>query len=451
MLETSIRAEAAAARAGVAGPSPAAGGMLQCDAGHTFPWTTRADVCPQCGALLQWEPTRPERVGRAGAEEGPHAWGVRQSGVWRHGPWIWPGPAAQIVSLQEGRGALHPLHPRLASRVPEVRVWFQHEGENPTSSFKDRGMTVAVTAAAAQEAHTLVCASTGNTSSSLAAYAAAAGLRAVVLVPSGKISAAKLAQTLAHGAHVVALDGSFDLCMRVSRDLTAGIAGPGVRVVNSLSPWRLAGQGTIALSLIAHLREATGGDLPAWIVLPGGNLGNVSAIGQMLLRAQAWGWIPTVPRLAVVQAAGAAPFAAWAARHWTDWAPVEAPETIATAIRIGDPVSRERAARVLRATDGVALEVPDAALVEAQRDLALTGLGCEPASAASWAGIQLLQQRGLLSAGQQVVGILTGHLLKDPSPLIDLSPSPRGAIRQGRLTETTREALLTWLSRPPAS
>jgi threonine synthase len=300
----------------------------------------------------------------------------------------------------------------------------KHEGLNPTGSFKDRGMTVAMSQAKRLGARAVACASTGNTSASLAAYAALAGLPAIVLVPAGKIASGKLAQTIAHGARVITVRGTFDDCLRILRDASESL---GVYVVNSVNPFRLAGQRSIVFEMLHQLDWKT----PDWIVLPAGNLGNTSAFGAALEAARTSGLIDRVPRIAAIQASGAAPFAAAFADGFASH-PTVRPETVASAIRIGAPASWDRAIRAIRYTNGVVAAVSDEDILDAQRVIDEAGIGCEPASAASVAGIRTLRSTGVIRVDDRVVAVLTGHVLKDPEiitrnarPLAEIDPDVR--------------------------
>jgi threonine synthase len=298
-------------------------------------------------------------------------------------------------------------HPEGGTRLYERNgLLFKHEGENPTGSFKDRGMTVAVTQAMRVKATAVACASTGNTSASLAAYAAQAGLQAIVFVPSGKVASGKLAQTLAYGATCLQVRGDFDDSMRLVREACDRL---GIYLVNSINPFRIEGQKTIIWELLQDL----GWEPPDWIVVPAGNLGNTSAFGKALREAHAHGWITRMPRLASIQAAGANPFyrsyrESFATRHRIS------AETIASAIRIGDPVSHDKAVAAIRETAGVVEEVTDAEIMAAKREIDALGIGCEPASAATLAGVRKLRAAGVMREGEQIVCVLTGHILKDP-------------------------------------
>jgi threonine synthase len=282
-----------------------------------------------------------------------------------------------------------------------------------------------VTQACRIGASAVACASTGNTSASLAAYAAQAGIPALVLVPSGNVATGKLAQSLAYGARTLLVRGGFDDCLRLVEEASERL---GVYLLNSINPFRIEGQKTIVLELLQQL----GWDPPDWIVLPAGNLGNTAAFGKALREARAWGLINRMPRLAAVQAAGAAPFARSFAEGFKRRYKVD-PETVATAIRIGDPASHDRAVRAIRETDGVVLAVSDAEILEAKAAVDAAGVGCEPASAASVAGVRALVHRGTIAAGRRVVAVLTGHLLKDPGMLLryhaEMEPPPPGSNR----------------------
>jgi threonine synthase len=271
------------------------------------------------------------------------------------------------------------------------------------------------------KATAVACASTGNTSASLAAYAAQAGLRAIVFVPSGKIASGKLAQTLAYGATCLQVRGDFDAAMTLVREACDHL---GIYLVNSINPFRIEGQKTIIWELLQDL----GWEPPDWIVVPAGNLGNTSAFGKALREAHANGWIPRMPRLASIQAHGANPFFrsyqdSFETRHRIS------AETIASAIRIGDPVSHDKAVTAIRETMGVVEEVTDAEIMAAKREIDGMGIGCEPASAATLAGVKKLKAAGVMHDGEQIVCILTGHILKDseanyrPENVVEIDPT----------------------------
>ncbi|WP_231578026.1 threonine synthase [Thermorudis peleae] len=349
-----------------------------------------------------------------------------RSGVWRYREFLVPLPSPVIVTRPEGNTNLYPV-PRIAQWAGCAQLWLKHEGENPTGSFKDRGMTVAVSHARWIGARAVACASTGNTSASVAAYAALAGLPAVVFLPEGKITAAKLGQAIAYGARIVQIRGDFDAAMRLVQEASAAF---GLYLLNSVNPFRLLGQQTIMFEMLHQLAW----DAPDWIVLPGGNLGNTAAFGQALVRAHAAGLIARLPRLATVQAEGAAPFYAAFQRRFTAFSPVQA-ETIATAIRIGNPVNYERARDAIVATDGVVTAVSDAEILEAKAMIDRAGIGCEPASAAAVAGLRRLISEGVIDAKSNVVAVLTGHVLKDPETIMAMH-------------QTAAEPSPAWVNRP---
>jgi threonine synthase len=383
--------------------------------------------CAACGGLLEVR-HRPPRL--SGAElieqfterRGQHP-GAPASGVWRFREIVLPS-AEEVVSHPEGNTPV--LHRSALDRWTGVEhLLLKHEGYNPTGSFKDRGMTVGLTQARRIGATAVACASTGNTSASLAAYAAQAGIPALVLVPADQVAIGKLAQTLAYGARTLLVRGDFDDCLRLVDEASRRL---GVYLLNSINPFRLEGQKTIVLELLQQL----GWEPPDWIVLPAGNLGNTAAFGKALLEAHRWGLISRIPRLAAVQAAGAAPLARSFAENFEQRYAVRA-DTVATAIRIGNPASFERAVSSIRETEGVVLAVTDEAILEAKAAVDGCGIGCEPASAASVAGVRELVQRGLMAPEEHVVAVLTGHILKDPGLLLtyhrEMVPPPPGANR----------------------
>ena len=350
-------------------------------------------TCDACGSLLSVERTAINDRDTFDDRLTSHA-PIDRSGVWRFREWVMN--VDRAVTHPEGATWLYERNGLL----------FKHEGENPTGSFKDRGMTVAVTQAVRVKATAVACASTGNTSASLAAYAAQAGLRAIVFVPAGKVASGKLAQTLAYGATVLAIRGDFDAAMRLVRE---ACDAHGIYLVNSINPFRIEGQKTIIWELLQDLRW----EPPDWIVVPAGNLGNTSAFGKALREAQANGWIDRMPRLASIQAQGANPFfrsfvEAFRTRHRV------AAETIASAIRIGDPVSYDKAVQAIRDTHGVVEDVTDDEIMAAKREIDRMGIGCEPASAATLAGVKKLKASGVMKEGERIACVLTGHILKDP-------------------------------------
>ena len=382
-------------------------------------------TCPKCGGLLAVEIERPSERGadlralfdeRSGAALTMGASDALASGVWRFRELVLPGISdSDLVTQWEGNTPLLSRE-RVAKWANVPQLMLKHEGHNPTGSFKDRGMTVAVSQAKRISASAVSCASTGNTSASLAAYAALAGIPAIVLVPAGQVALGKLAQTLAYGARTLLVRGDFDDCLRLARESSERL---GVYLANSINPFRIAGQTTIVFEMLQQL----GWRAPDWIVLPAGNLGNTAAFGTALRVARETGLIDSSPRLAAVQAEGAAPFAKSFRSGFAERKTVRA-ETVATAIKIGDPASYDRGVRAIRETNGVVLTVTDAEILEAKAVIDASGVGCEPASAASVAGARQLARNGAISPRDRVVAVLTGHILKDPGILIDYHKDP---------------------------
>src|SRR5215218_1850069 len=336
--------------------------------------------CTDCGGLLDCELPLDRPIDRAAFGTGLSP-SLAMSGVWRYRELLPAIPDETIVTRAEGRTPIY-WDDRLAAFAGLERIGLKHEGQNPTASFKDRGMTVGVSHAKAVGAKVVVCASTGNTSASLASYAAAAGIPALVLIPEGKIAGGKIAQTIAYGAKVVQIDGDFDRALALLRELTAAYD---VYLVNSDNPFRLEGQKTIMFELLEQLNWQA----PDWIALPGGNLGNTSAFGKALAELHQVGLIDRIPRLAVIQAAGAAPFAHYFQSGFEEYEAVHA-DTVATAIKIGDPASTARARRSIELTNGWVTTVDDDEILKAKAAIDRTGIGCEPASAASLAGLRHL-------------------------------------------------------------
>jgi len=354
---------------------------------------------------------------------GPPTWPVSTreslldcSGVWRYRELILPVPERYIVSRPEGNTGLYAV----GSENSDVafagfrqiglfagleRCFLKHEGENPTGSFKDRGMTVGVTMANLLGVRTVACASTGNTAASLASYAAQTGMRSIVFLPAGNVATGKLAQSLAYGATTIQINGDFDDAMRLVEQVCNEL---GVYLLNSLNPFRIEGQKAIGFELLQQLNWQP----PDWLVLPAGNLGNTSAIGKAFRQAHQLGLIEHMPRIAAIQAAGANPFYRSFMNGFRKPEQVQA-HTVATAIKIGNPVSYTRARRVIEESDGIVEEVSDDEILAAKAVIDRSGIGCEPASAATLAGMRKLVSRGIIKRDSCVVGILTGHLLKD--------------------------------------
>jgi threonine synthase len=301
-----------------------------------------------------------------------------------------------VITLREGGTPM--VRSGWLTNLLGADVWLKVEGDNPTGSFKDRGMTVALSVAVGEGAEAVVCASTGNTSASMAAYAARAGVKPLVLVPQGKIAAGKLAQAIVHGAQVIMVRGNFDDCLRLSRGLAADYP---VSLVNSVNPMRLQGQKTASYEIVDFL-----GDAPDVHVLPTGNAGNISAYWLGYREAADAGSASRKPVMRGWQAAGAAPL--------VDGKPVANPETLASAIRIGNPASWKLAVEAAEQSGGMFRKVTDDQILSAQRDLAARdGVFVEPASAAGIAGLLLEHDEGADVSGRTVVVTVTGHGLKD--------------------------------------
>ncbi len=346
----------------------------------------------------------------------PHNLLLDRSGVWRYRELILPVPEEYIVTRPEGNTGLYPVgtencgtgrsgHRQIGLYAGLEQFFVKHEGENPTGSFKDRGMTVGVTMAQLLGARAVACASTGNTSASLASYAAQAGIQAIVFLPAGNVAGGKLAQSLAYGATTIQIEGVFDDAMRLVEQVCNEL---GVYLLNSLNPFRIEGQKAIAFELLQQLDWQA----PAWLVLPAGNLGNTSAIGKAFRQAYQLGLISRVPRIASIQASGANPFYRSFLQGFAHRETVQA-HTIASAIKIGNPVSYIRARHVIEECEGVVEEVSDEEILAAKTIIDRSGIGCEPASAATLAGARKLVQHGIIKSDDLVVGILTGNLLKD--------------------------------------
>ncbi len=384
---------------------------LQClECGTTYPADEARNRC-DCGGLLDValdletsisSDLFDSRLGSKGR--------LDRSGVWRFRELLPTIPEQFIVTKPEGNTNLYESQ-ELSDWAGVDRLVLKHEGENPTGSFKDRGMTVATSHAKWVGARVVACASTGNTSASVASYAALAGIPSIVFIPEGKISAAKLSQTIAYGATIVQIRGDFDAAMKL---VQAASAAYDIYLLNSINPFRLEGQKSIFFDLLQQLDWT----LPDWIVLPGGNLGNTSALGLALRDLATSGLIPKPPRVAVVQAAGSAPFYEAFRSDFRAYEPVEA-TTVASAIRIGDPVSYTRARRTIQQSNGVVEAVSDAEILDAKAMIDRAGIGCEPASAATLAGLRKLRQSGTIAGSVSVAGVLTGNLMKDADVVID--------------------------------
>jgi len=359
-------------------------------------------TCKHCGHLLTVE------YDLDSIDVSRDEWDRRPLSVWRYRE-ILP-VRGKPVSLQEGGTPLYHLE-KIGKELGLPELYAKHEGMNPTGSFKDRGMTVGVSMARQLGMTSVACASTGNTSASLAAYAAKAGIPCVVLLPAGKVALGKVAQALMHGARVISIRGNFDRALEMVHELCIS---HGLYLLNSVNPYRLEGQKTIGFEAIDQL-----GDVPDRIVLPVGNAGNISAVYKGLRELEALGFIDRLPMMTGIQAAGSQPLVKAIEQDLDELVPEPAPETVATAIRIGAPVNAEKALVAIRATGGMAAAVTDDEILRMQQDLArMEGIGVEPASAASVAGIRKLAEQGLIDKDERIVCVVTGHLLKDPETVV---------------------------------
>jgi threonine synthase len=379
--------------------------------------------CAQCGDLFEVEYAGwNQRQGHDRPNPGALKWLWRerrcssevldQSGVWRFRELL---PIldsfGDAVTLREGNTPLYPLT-RAAKALGVDQLFAKHQGMNPTGSFKDTGMTAALSVARERGFEWVACASTGNTSAAMAAYAARAGLRSLVLIPDGKIAWGKLSQAMDYGAVTCQLKTDFDGCVRV---LTEIVHQAPIYLLNSVNPYRLEGQKTPAF----EIAEAFDWNVPDHLIVPGGNLANSSALGKGFRELRELGLVARMPRISVIQAEGANPLVqSFIKNHGTELEPVEA-HTRATAIRIGNPASWRKAARVIHDTGGWCLDVTEPEIAIAKAELGAEGLGCEPASAVTLAGLKKLRADGKVASNETVVLVLTGHTLKDADYTID--------------------------------
>ncbi|MEM1576508.1 MAG: threonine synthase [Archaeoglobaceae archaeon] len=319
------------------------------------------------------------------------------------------------ISLKEGGTPLYRLE-RLEKELGIRRIYVKHEGLNPSGSFKDRGMTVGVTKAIEFNRKAVACASTGNTSASMAMYAARAGLKAYVLLPAGKVALGKVAQALMHGAEVIGIKGNFDDALRIIREVCDRLR---IYLLNSVNPFRLEGQKTIAYEIVDEI------GVPDRVVLPVGNAGNISAIYKGFKEFLELQLIEWLPKMTGIQAERSAPVYKAFIEKKDNIEPVSNPETIATAIRIGNPVNAKKALKAIYESKGLAEIVSDDEIISAQKLLAKNGIGVEPASAASVAGLIKLAKAGMIESDETVVCITTGNLLKDPETAIKVCGEPK--------------------------
>jgi threonine synthase len=388
-------------------------GSVAATPGHNF-------RCSTCGDLLEivypgWKTDQGLRPSGLNAASLKALWRTRrkslvpidQSGVWRFRELLPPFPDQhKIITLREGNTPLYEM-PSCARIAGVDRLLAKHQGMNPTGSFKDTGMTLAASAARREGFRWVGCASTGNTSASMAAYAAYGGMRSLVLIPEGKVSWGKLSQALDYGALTCQLKTDFDGCLRVLNEVVQRMP---VYLLNSVNPYRIEGQKTAAIELLEQLNW----QVPEHVIVPGGNLGNSSALGKAFREMKELGFIETLPKLSIIQAEGANALVRTVRETGgKKLIPVQA-ETAASAIRIGNPASWKKAVRVLEETAGTVEQVSEAEIALAKAEIGAEGIGCEPASAVTLAGLKKLVKSGFVKPRESVVLVLTGHVLKDP-------------------------------------
>src|SRR5579871_2362414 len=400
-----------------------------------FPITDVLYNCPTCGGLLEAVYEKPEQsapmLRRMWRERRTSNAPLDQSGVWRYREFIpFLSTYNCVVTLREGNTPL--LEAKQAAEYGGLdRLVFKHQGFNPTGSFKDNGMTCGTAQALRLGMTRVACVSTGNTSASMAAYASAAGLQPIIFIPHGNISYGKLAQALEYGARTLQVEANFDQILALVRQLAEKL---GIYLLNSINPFRIEGQKTIMTEML----DQRDWRVPDWVVLPGGNLGNTSAFGKGLREMKELGLIDRLPRLAVVQAERAAPFYELMKQRGkrVKLAPVEHPETLATAIKIGDPVSWPKAQHEIQTSQGMVEKVTEQEIADAKAVIGQCGIGCEPASAASLAGLRKLRAAGLVDKNADVVAVLTGNVLKDPDYIYRYHTNALDAPDGQRLTST---------------
>ena len=380
--------------------------------GKKFELHDRAVACPDCGDLFELVveklATDPAALKKTWLERRTSYDSRDTSGVWRFREFL-PGGYNEVITLSEGNTPLV-RGLKTADYAGMTNIRFKHLGWNPTACFKDLGMTTGITEAKFVGAKIVGCASTGNTSASMAAYAARAGLKARVYLPDGKISVNKLAQALDFGAEVVQVKGSFDLAL----DALLNSNDPDLYFLNSINAFRIEGQKTVMFEMLEQLSW----QVPDYVVVPGGNLGNSAAFGKGLLELKSFGFIDKLPRLIVVQAAGANPFA----RMWRsgkhELVANDHPETEATAIRIGNPRSWKKSLKGVEQSGGFIMDVTDEEIADAKAMIGRDGIGCEPASATTLAALRKLRAENKIDRDASVIAILTGHALKDTEFII---------------------------------
>ena len=382
--------------------------------GTQYPLDEVIYFCRKCGDILEikldYDITK-DILKKSG-------WRKTPLSVWRYRDLMPIHEPSKIVTLNEGGTGLHKCK-RLGKALGIKQLYVKNEGENPTGSFKDRGMTVGVTKAVELGVRSVICASTGNTSASLAAYAAKAGLQCAVLIPSGKIAYGKLAQAIIYGSKVIQVRGNFDQALEIVFKLSEKHRS--IYLLNSINPFRIEGQKSLGYEICEQLDNES----PDRVVVPVGNAGNISAIWKGFTEFHNLGFVKTLPKMTGIQAVGAAPIAQAIKSGSSEIKPVNEPETIATAIRIGAPVSWKKAVNAIRSSGGTAETVTDVEILEAQKTLSrLEGLFVEPASASSIAGLKKLVENGTIERDERIVCVTTGHGLKDPDVAVRMSEKP---------------------------
>jgi len=370
--------------------------------------------CKKSGDILEVKFDQKELLEKISGTD----WKTLPLSVWRYRDLMPIHETTKVVTLNEGGTGLHRAQ-RLGSELGLSNLYIKNEGENPTGSFKDRGMTVGVTKAVELGARHVICASTGNTSASLAAYAARAGIKCTVLIPSGKIAYGKLSQAMIHGAKVLQVKGNFDEALEFVLKLAE--KHKTIYLLNSINPFRIEGQKSLGYEICEQLNN----EAPDRIIVPVGNAGNISAIWKGLKEFYQLGLIKKLPKMTGIQAVGSAPIVQAIKTDCDKIIPVENPETVATAIRIGAPVSWKKAVNAIRESHGTAETVTDEEILNSQKLLAqIEGIFVEPASAASIAGLNKLIKRGIILEDERVVCVTTGHGLKDPDTAVKMSEKP---------------------------
>ncbi len=408
--------------------------------------------CSQCSSLFEviysWNETgsrdlpNPSALRWLWQERRTSTQAIDQSGVWRFRDLL-PilSNMESAVTLREGNTPLYEL-PRAAKALGIHWILAKHQGMNPTGSFKDTGMTAALSVAAERNFEWVACASTGNTSAAMAAYAARAGLRSIVFIPEGKIAWGKLSQSMDYGALTVQLKTDFDGCVRLVNELVR--AHP-IYLLNSVNPYRLEGQKTPAFELL----EQMDWQVPEHVIVPGGNLANSSALAKGMAEAKLLGLIPRVPRISIIQAEGANPlFTSMHDNGGTKLHPVKA-NTRASAIQIGNPASWRKAVNALQSTGGWCEQVSEAEIALAKAEIGAEGIGCEPASAVTLAGLKKLVADGRVQQEERCVLLLTGHTLKDSDYTIQFHRNELLSETEKRLLTTSAQEQLQALQKPP--